>query len=169
MLNIKNCFFSYAKTYKKALNYDAHEYKEQRLKKVDKKNVELVNNVALFEAELQAYKEDLKASYKAERYKKFKKTNKEIEKIFNTSKVMRSFRISCNHIELNMLHKPNDNEEQKRQNIINFYTDVLNQFQTLLNQNNKFGKEVQIVKADLHFDQTSPCLLYTSPSPRDTR
>lgn len=158
MLNIKNCFFSYPKTYIKAINYDSHEYKDNRLKKDSKLNVELVNNVELFEAELNAYKQDLRASYKVEKHNKLKKTDKEINKIFNTSKVMRSFRISCNHIELNMLHKPNDSEEQKRQNIINFYSDVLDQFQDLLNKNNKFGKEVQIVKADLHFDQTSPHL-----------
>lgn len=149
---------SYPKTYKKAINYDDHKYKEDRLKKDDEINVRLVDNVALFEAELQAYKEDLKASYKAEKHSKLKKTNKEINKIFHSSKIMRSFRISCNHIELNSLHKPNDTEIQKRQNIINYYSDVLNQFSDLLNKNNKFGQEVQIVQADIHFDQTSPHL-----------
>lgn len=159
MLNIKDNRFGFYKTYKQILEYDNHKYKEDRLIDPNFKdeNVRIVDNVESFKKDIMKYRYDLFESYKNERHKKNKKTDKQINKIFQSTKIMRSFRISINHIELDSLHNPNDPEEKKKENIINFYKNTLNEFTNLLNRNNKYSKEnVKIVQADIHFDQASP-------------
>lgn len=159
MLNIKNYkSFSRPKTWKKVVEYDNHVYKDDRLLAKDNQNenVNLINNILDFEQQVKQYKTDLQDSYAKERYLKLKKTPQEVNKIYYSSGVMRSFRLSVNHIELNSLHQPKDNELQKRKNIIDFYQSCLDEFQNVLNKNNKYDQKVQIVLADIHFDQTSP-------------
>lgn len=164
MINIKSYTTGNPWNYNSIIFYDEHTYKEDRLlnkhkdylKTLDLDNVCLVDNVDEFRKNLKQYKKDLKACYKAEDHLEDKLNEKEIERRYWTSKVMRSFRISIDHIELNSLHKPTDDLEQKRQNVINYYKHVLNEFEKLLNQNMKFDDKVHIIKADLHFDQTSP-------------
>lgn len=159
MLNIKNYkSFSRPKTWKSVVEYDNHVYKEDRLLAKDNQNenVNLINNILDFEQQVKQYKTDLQDSYAKERYLKLKKTPQEVNKIYYSSGIMRSFRLSVNHIELDSLHQPDDNELQKRKNIINFYQSCLDEFQNVLNKNNKFDQKVQIVLADIHFDQTSP-------------
>lgn len=75
---------------------------------------------------------------------------------YNTSKVMRTYRIAINHIELDSLHHPNDTPAQRRENIISFYRDCLVKLQEVLASQNKMGLAPKIIKADIHFDQTSP-------------
>lgn len=159
MLNIKDNRFGFFKTFKQILEYDDHKYKEDRLVDPNFKdeNIRIVDNVESFKEDIMKYRYDLFESYKNERHKKNKKTDKEINKIFQSTKIMRSFRISINHIELDSLHNPNDSEEKKKENIINFYKNTLNEFTNLLNRNNKYSKEnVKIIQVDIHFDQSSP-------------
>lgn len=159
MLNIKDNKFGFYKTFKQILEYDNHKYKEDRLIDPNFKNdnVRIVDNVESFKKDIMKYRYDLFESYKKERHNKNKKTDKQINKIFQSTKIMRSFRISINHIELDSLHNPNDSDEKKKENIINFYKNTLNEFTNLLNRNNKYSKEnVKIVQADIHFDQASP-------------
>lgn len=159
MLNIKNYkSFSRPQTWKKVVEYDNHIYKEDRLLAKDNQNenVNLINNILDFEQQVKQYKTDLQDSYAKERYLKLKKTPEEVNKIYYSSGVMRSFRLSVNHIELNSLHQPDDNELQQRKNIIDFYQGCLDEFENVLNKNNKYSQKVQIVLADIHFDQTSP-------------
>lgn len=159
MLNIKDNKFGFYKTFKQILEYDNHKYKEDRLIDPNFKNdnVRIVDNVESFKKDIMKYRYDLFESYKKERHNKNKKTDKQINKIFQSTKIMRSFRISINHIELDSLHNPNDSDEKKKENIINFYKNTLNEFINLLNRNNKYSKEnVKIVQADIHFDQASP-------------
>ena len=159
MLNIKNYkSFSRPKTWKKVVEYDNHVYKEDRLLAKDNhpENVNLIDNILDFEQQVKQYKTDLQASYAKEYHNRLKKTPEEINKIYYSSGIMRSFRLSVNHIELDSLHQSDDNELQQRKNIVDFYQTCLDEFQNVLNKNNKYNQKVQIVLADIHFDQTSP-------------
>ncbi len=146
------------KTWLGIINYDSHEYKDDDLISEDDtcENFCLIDNKEKFESELKQYKIDLTESYLNEDHVSRRKTKKEIDKEYYSSGIMRSFRISINHIETDSLHKPNDDENTKRQNIINFYKLFMNEIQDTLNKNNRWKQEVLIIKADLHFDQTNP-------------
>lgn len=162
MLNIKDNGFGRPKTYKSILNYDKHHYKEDRLvvKSNDKENenVRLVDNVEQFEKLLKQYNKDLFDSFSKERHNKLKKTHKEMVKSYLDSKILRSFRISINHIELDALHSPTDTKEQRKENIVNFYKQTLDTFVKQLESSHPFNQKIEIVQADIHFDQASPHL-----------
>ena len=165
MLNIKDCKCAVPRTWKSVTEYDFHKYKEDRLTSNDLEdfNITLIDNLDSFEEDVAIYKEDLTKSYKTNRNTKTRKTDQEINQAFHTSHIMRTFRLSVNHIELDSLHKPNDNEHQRRKNIVNFYNDCLNEFQNVLNEDlktsikdpNYQNQKIKIVLADVHFDQTS--------------
>lgn len=160
MLNLKfNCFGN-PKYYKRILNYDNHLYKEERLsfKHEEELNIRLVDNVKKFENQIKNYKNSLIEFNKKERHRSKKKTKEQVDEKFNNSKIMRSYRLAINHIELDSIHNLNDSMEQKRENIINFYKDCLDEVQKELSRNNKPDEIPLIVQADIHFDQTSPHL-----------
>lgn len=159
MLNIKNYkTFGHPKTWKKIVEYDWHIYKkDDEMSTQDlNANITLVDNILEFEKDLNSYKKDLYETYKKEKNVSRRKTKKEIDKQYYSSSIMRTFRVSVNHIELQSLVNPNDNPYEQKQTIINFYKDVLNEFVDTLNSNNKFNQKVKVVLADIHFDQTSP-------------
>lgn len=159
MLNIKNYkSFGRPRTWKKIVEYDWHIYKkDDEMSTQDlNANITLVDNILEFEKDLENYKKDLYETYSKEKNINRRKTKKEMDKEYYSSGIMRTFRVSVNHIELQSLVNPNDNPYEQKETIINFYKDVLDEFVDTLNRNNKFNQKVKVVLADIHFDQTSP-------------
>lgn len=159
MLNIKNYkSFGRPRTWKKIVEYDWHVYKkDDEMSYQDLNgNITLVDNILEFENDLKEYKKDLYETYEKETHINRRKTKKEMDKQYYSSAIMRSFRVSINHIELQSLVNPNDNPYEQKQIVIKFYQDLLNEFIDTLNRNNKFKQKVKVVLADIHFDQTSP-------------
>lgn len=159
MLNIKNYkSFGRPRTWKNIVEYDWHVYKkDDEMSYQDLNgNITLVDNILEFENDLKEYKKDLYETYEKETHINRRKTKKEMDKQYYSSAIMRSFRVSINHIELQSLVNPNDNPYEQKQIVIKFYQDLLNEFIDTLNRNNKFKQKVKVVLADIHFDQTSP-------------
>lgn len=161
MLNIKDCGFGYPRTFKNILDYDKHtdKYKsENNVVKDDQKyNFCLVDNTAKFEQNLKQYHKDLYFANKQNRNLNRKKTNSQIEKDFYETKIMRTFRIQVNSVELKKINQGILDTEKIRQNTTAFYQKTLDQAIAILDHENVQKRQpLMLVKADVHFDQTNP-------------
>lgn len=161
MLNIKDCGFSYPKTFKNILDYDKHsdKYKsENNVVKNDQKfNVYLVDNSEKFEQNLQKYHKHLYFANQEQRHKNRKKTNAQIKKDFYEAAIMRTFRIQVNSVELRKINQGILGPEKIHENTTAFYQKTLEQAIAILDHENKQKRQpLMIVKADVHFDQTNP-------------
>lgn len=161
MLNIKDCSVAYPKTFKNVLDYDEHseKYKTNDLIIKDDQihNFCLVDNTAKFEQSLKQYHKDLYFANKQEYHKNRKKTNAQIEKNFYQTKIMKTFRIQVNALELNKINQGISDPEKIRQNTISFYQKTMKLAVRILNKENAQKRQpLMVVKADVHFDQTNP-------------